>query len=545
MEHLIRNPIIPGFYPDPSICRVGDTFYMVCSSFELYPGIPVFRSRDLANWEQIGNAMERPEQFLVTANVLAGGVMAPTIRYFNGVFYIINANFCDRGNYIVTATDPAGPWSDPHWLDDVPGIDASLFFDDDGQCYVMGTGNVVPRADGTMDRGIWVAHYDIENFKVVGEPWPVWDCALRLATSPEAPHLYHTGGWYYLLIAEGGTEHYHAVTIARSRTLESWFEGYFGNPILTHRHLGFQYPIDNVGHGDLIDTPDGNWYMVVLASRQIAGCHKNLGRETYIVPVTWERDWPVCAPGTGKVEWTYPADEKLPWTPVSPEPGFDDFDGDRLAMHWCFWGTPHEDFWQLCDSRLTLRLLPRPIARKLRPARPGDAPKQDENVAVIFRRQRHPSFSVTTRMDFTAQAANEAAGLVFMQASNHHLRFERGMDETCRQVVRVVRATTWLSGAPHMPGFESKTTESVLGEVACPAGPLVLKIIEREQDVEFLCGENEHTLTPLCRADAGEINPEIVGGMVGTMLGMFATANGKESGSSAAFDWFLYEGIES
>ena len=127
-KHTIKNPILPGFYPDPSICRVGDDFYMICSSFEMYPGIPVFHSKDLANWEQLGYAMTKENGFHVEANVVAGGVMAPTIRYFDGIYYIINANFGDKGNFIVTATDPAGPWSEPYWLDDVPGIDASLFF---------------------------------------------------------------------------------------------------------------------------------------------------------------------------------------------------------------------------------------------------------------------------------------------------------------------------------------------------------------------------------------------------------------------------------
>lgn len=137
----IRNPILPGFYPDPSICRVGEDFYMVCSSFELYPGIPVFHSKDLANWEQLGYAMHQENGFHVEANIYAGGVMAPMIRYHKGTFYIINANFCDQGNFIVTATDPAGPWSKPFWLTDVPGIDASLFFDEDGKAYVIGTGD--------------------------------------------------------------------------------------------------------------------------------------------------------------------------------------------------------------------------------------------------------------------------------------------------------------------------------------------------------------------------------------------------------------------
>ena len=139
MKRKIVNPVIPGFYPDPSIYRVGDDYYIACSSFELYPGIPVFHSKDLAHWEQIGHVMTMDNGFHVEKNSMVGGVMAPTLRYYDGLFYLINANFSDKGNYIVTAKNPAGPWSEPNWLDDVPGIDASVFFDDDGKAYILGT----------------------------------------------------------------------------------------------------------------------------------------------------------------------------------------------------------------------------------------------------------------------------------------------------------------------------------------------------------------------------------------------------------------------
>lgn len=343
MKKKMKNPVLPGFYPDPSICRNGDDFYMVCSSFEMYPGIPVFHSKDLANWEQIGYAMTMDNEFHVEPNTMTSGVMAPTIRYHQGTYYIINTNFCDKGNYIVTAKDPAGPWSLPYWLDDVPGIDASLFFDEDGRVYVIGTGDVVVRADEKRDRGIWLCEFDVETMKTKGAISVIWDSALRVAESPEAPHIYKVGAYYYLVIAEGGTEHYHAVSVARSRELRGWYEGNPANPVMTHRQFGFTYPIDNVGHADLIDTPNGNWYAVLLASRIIWGQHKNLGRETYICPVMWERDWPVFSPGSGKIEWEYPADGDPPWTEYAPEAGTDHFEGETLGMQWNFWGTPYQD----------------------------------------------------------------------------------------------------------------------------------------------------------------------------------------------------------
>lgn len=539
MEKLLKNPILPGFYPDPSICRVGEDYYMVTSTFEMFPGLPVFHSRDLANWEQLCYAADRPSQLHLTANAVAGGVMAPTIRYHDGVFYIINANFCGEGNYILTATDPAGPWSEPHWLPDVPGIDASLFFDDDGTAYVQGTGNV-QKPDGTSGRGIYLKRFDIKSMKATSEAIPIWDCALHNASAPEAPHLYKKDGWYYLIIAEGGTEHYHAVTVARSRTIDGWYEGNPGNPVLTHRHLGFDYPIDNVGHADLVELPNGEWYAVMLGSRIIGGYHKNLGRESYITPVAWEREWPVFSYGTGKVEWSYPAPD-LPWTEYPKESTRDDFDGESLGLAWNFWGTPYEDFWKLENSRLKLRCLPRPMARKLLSRVELEAKKAErgDNVAFVGRRQCHTHFTATAEMTFTPQKEGEAAGLVIMQASNHQYRLERCLADG-KQVLRLLHVDTQMSGYPHLPTFQSTTTETVRKEVPVDSASIVLQLRVEEQDHRLLYGPDEEHLTEIGCVDGRLLNPEIVGGMVGTYIGMYATANGKESDNWASFDWFDY-----
>ena len=175
----IKNPIIPGFYPDPSICRVGEAYYICCSSFELCPGLPVFHSKDLANWEQICYAMTMENGLHVEPNVYCGGVMAPTLRYHKGTFYIINCNFADEGNFMITAKDPAGPWSKPIYLKDVPGIDASIFFDEaEDKVYIMGTADNIPTVEGKMRQGIWACEYDIENFKCLGEPVALWGGAM-------------------------------------------------------------------------------------------------------------------------------------------------------------------------------------------------------------------------------------------------------------------------------------------------------------------------------------------------------------------------------
>ena len=539
MNKKIKNPILPGFYPDPSICRAGDDFYMVCSSFELYPGIPVFHSKDLANWEQISYAMTKENGFHVNANVFAGGVMAPTIRYSNGIFYIINANFGDKGNFIVTATDPAGEWSKPHWITEVPDIDASLFFDDDGKVYIVSPGNV-KKSDGTSERGIFAVAFDLDIMKIKGEPVQIWNSALREAAAPEAPHIYHIGEYYYLMIAEGGTEHYHAVTIARSKELMGWYEGNPANPVMTHRQFGFDYPIDNVGHADFIDTPNGNWYAVMLGSRTIDGQHKNLGRETYICPVKWERNWPVFSPGSGKIDWEYPADEDLPWTEFEKVPEKDHFDRQTLDLQWSFWGTPYQDFWMIEESHLKLKCLKRPMCSPLKQlGRDTINYNGDDCVSFIGRRQTAIDFEAFCKMIFVPQE-NETAGVCIFQACNHQYRMERKIKEH-KQMLELILVTTQISGPPHIPGFQSTSTETVLASTEYAEEEIVLGLKVKGQNYDFYYGKDEdHLILLYENADGKAINPEFIGGMVGTMIGMFASGNGTESEHYAKFDWFRY-----
>ncbi|WHY02744.1 glycoside hydrolase family 43 protein [Neobacillus sp. DY30] len=541
----IHNPILPGFYPDPSICRVGDDFYMITSSFSLFPGVPIFHSTDLANWEQIGHVLDRKSQLHTTANHMTAGIMAPTLRYHDGTFYMITTNVSDKWNFIVTATDPKGPWSDPYWIEGCPGIDASLFFDDDGKAYITGTRGEVSH-DGTHgSQVIWIGEIDLVNMKLVGEKKTIWSGALMNCASPEAPHLYKKDGYYYLMIAEGGTEHYHSVTIARTKNIFDYYEGYAGNPILTHRHLGKQYPICNVGHADFVELINGEWYAVMLASRLIEGYHKNLGRETFIAPVVWEDGWPVISPGTGKVEWSYPAPE-LPATVQKPRSVRDDFEGEKLGMDWVYFGTPYEDFHTLLDSKLTLKLLPRSMSPELRKI-DLSATKTDEgapSLSFIGRRLQHANFRISASMSFDACSENETAGLVVMQASNHQFRLERSMEKG-QQILRLIQCTSELTGYPHQPHFKGITTESELAKTVVDGGDINLSIIAEGQDYSFYYGKVDESLTLLYEnADARKINPEIVGGMVGTMLGMFASSNGQESINKAEFDWFDYNGIE-
>ena len=541
MEHKLHNPILPGFYPDPSICRVGEDFYLVCSSFELYPGIPLFHSRDLLHWEQICYIMTEENGFHVEKNTGNGGVMAPTIRYHDGSFYVINCNYSDRGNFIVTAKDPAGPWSEPHWLDDVPGIDASLFFDEDGQCYIMGTGPVWPDGNGGMRQGIWAARYDIDAFRMAGEPVALWGGAMAGVASPEAPHIYHIGDWYYLLIAEGGTEQFHSATVARSRSPLGPYEGFRGNPVLTTRHMGSLAPIQNAGHADLVDLPDGSWYAVFLASRLIGGVSKNLGRETFIVPVRFEQGWPLFSPETGTVEWDYNFPACLPWTELPEAPVRDCFEGEHLALDWSFWGRPYEKFWEIGEHGLSIRCFPQSLVDPLQPASITQLHSLKNFAPFLARRRRQPHCRFTCRMRFVPQE-NESAGIAVMQAMNHqyHLQLVRQDGKTKLQLMLY---TADFELPPYMPGFSSVTNRVCLAETDWDSDEIVLEMELDENEYSFRFGRDEAHLSELARADGAAINPEKVGCMVGEMIGMFASANGHESQNRAEFSWAEYRDL--
>ena len=538
MEHKLRNPILPGFYPDPSICRVGEDFYMVCSSFELCPGIPLFHSRDLQHWEQLCHVVTPENGFHVEKNSFNGGVMAPTIRYFNGSFYVINCNFSDRGNFIVTAENPAGPWSEPHWLDDVPGIDASIFFDDDGTCYIMGTGNIWPDGKGGMRQGIWAAKYDIDHFRMASEPVALWGGAMAGVASPEAPHIYHIGKYYYLLIAEGGTEQYHSATVARSESALGPYEGCRANPLLTMRHLGQHAAIQNAGHADLFELPDGNWYAVFLASRLIGGESKNLGRETFICPVRWELDWPLFTPDTGKVEWEYDFPACLPWKDVPAKPVRDTFNGE-LAFEWVLWGRPYEKFWETGENGLTLRCLPQALTDPLQPVSMEVTHSEENFVSFVARRRLQPRCRFACHMRF-APEGEESAGVAVVQAMNHqyHLQLAR---ENGGKSVQLLRYTAEYDLPIYIPGFTAETKRELLASAPWNAEEIVLEMELDENDYSFRFGPDEQHLTELARADGAAINPEKVGCMVGEVLGLFASANGAQSENRAQFAWAEYE----
>jgi xylan 1,4-beta-xylosidase len=284
----LQRPVIPGFHPDPSICRVDETYYLVTSSFEYAPGVPIFRSTDLRSWEQIGNVLDRPSQLDVSSAGPSGGIFAPTLRHHDGRFWMITTNWSDDGGQLlVWSDDPAGPWSEPVRIPSAVGIDPDIAWDNDGSCLLTYTG---PESDG-VPAGIRQWAIDPLTGEVLSEPRWLW--AGTGGKFPEGPHLYRIGDRWYLLIAEGGTERGHSITIARGPSASGPFESNPDNPILTHR--GTDEPVQNTGHADLVQRPDGSWAIVYHGVRPRGSSPEwhVLGRETFADEVAWQDGWPV------------------------------------------------------------------------------------------------------------------------------------------------------------------------------------------------------------------------------------------------------------
>ncbi|MBP3656018.1 MAG: family 43 glycosylhydrolase [Clostridia bacterium] len=279
-----ENPILRGFHPDPSICRVGGDYYLVVSSFEYFPGLPIYHSRDLVNWTHIGNCLQRAGEFPLLGVGDSGGVWAPTIRYHGGLFYV-TATLEKYGNFIVTAEDPAGVWSSPVWLPEIGGIDPSLYFED-GHAYYCTNDRLDPEQEM-----ISMQEIDVATGRIIGKRSMLWQGTG--AHFLEAPHVYHIGGWYYLLVAEGGTYYTHMAAIARSRSLWGPYESCPHNPILTNM-CDPSWQVQCSGHADLFEDAQGNWWAVHLGIRLARRTMTHLGRETFLTPVVWQNGWPVC-----------------------------------------------------------------------------------------------------------------------------------------------------------------------------------------------------------------------------------------------------------
>jgi len=414
-----RNPILAGFYPDPSVVRVGEDYYLVNSSFAWYPGVPIFHSRDLVNWEQIGHVLDRPEQLPLSGAGVSGGIYAPTIRFHNGRYYMITTNVSQIGNFYVIAENPAGPWSNLIALPEIVGIDPSFFFDDDGKAYIVHNG--VPPGNKPLypgHRALYLFPFDVNSGKVSGPGKMIVNGGTDPAKNPvwiEGPHIFKRNGFYYLIAAEGGTAEQHSEVVFRSRSVDGPYESYSGNPILTQRTLppSRPDPITSTGHADFVETQNGEWWAVFLGCETYEDDFYNTGRQTFLLPVKWVDGWPVIL-DADKVVPRVVTRPKLPLQTAGIQPMTGpfhwtaDFTSTRLPYSLNTLRTPTGKWWSMDATEAALFLEPRP-----------EDLDSTHDPSLVARRQQHANFSSSVQVRFGENDKPSDAGLVAFQNETH------------------------------------------------------------------------------------------------------------------------------
>jgi alpha-N-arabinofuranosidase len=428
-EGQFQNPIVAGFYPDPSITRKGDDFYMAVSSFSYTPGVPLLHSKDLVNWALIGHALTQKNQINHSGLTVSRGIYAPTIRYHDGLFYLITTAVDSGGNFFVTAEDPAGEWSEPYWLPEIGGIDPDIFFDDNGKVYITHNDAPIGAPLYQGHRAIWQWEYDMEVKQVVKNSGRVIvNGGADLSKQPiwiEAPHVYKINGWYYLMCAEGGTAYDHSEVIFRTKSLSQTFEPYAYNPILTQRDLDInrENPITTAGHADLIQTTTGQWWAVFLATRAYDKTYYNTGRETFLLPVTWQDNWPMILEQgiTIPKQVNKPdivLDNQTPQLQTEALTGNftwrDNFDSYRsethkLSPHWSVLRSVNDDWYTIESGKIHLKPAAITLASLQQPM-------------FIARRQQHMTYQASTAL-VLPESERVSAGIVAFQNAKYHYYF--------------------------------------------------------------------------------------------------------------------------
>lgn len=478
----IQNPIIRGFYPDPSICQADGKYYIACSSFQYLPGVPVFESEDLINWRQVSNALTRTTQVELHKVPSSGGVFAPTLRYHKGIFYMVTNNNTFGKNFYISTTDIEGEWSDPIFVDQ-EGIDPSLLFDGE-KVYFTSNGN-----DEAGKGCILQCEIDIKTGRKLTESIPVWHGSGGRYL--ESPHLYHIGEWYYLMAAEGGTEYGHMITYARSKNPFGPFEEYVHNPVLTNRNLGGnENRIQGIGHGDLICDSKGNYYIVCLGFRQSGEWqpYHHLGREVFLAPVQWQQDGWFTAGDHGIVS---------EWMEV-PLCGKQDKDIYHVSfpvtkqdkLRWCYLRDYHKENYEFTDKELKLR---------------GTAINLNQADSPTFAGVRQSEFD--THLTVTVSGDAKEAGVTFYMDENQHYDLAFVQEQNRQRIILRLRVGD---------------VESVVKCVELrDCGKVQLEVISTDEKYEFYsqCSGSRNFLGS---ARTKYLSSEVAGGFTGVLMGLYA-----------------------
>ncbi len=503
-----RNPIITGFAPDPSICRVGEDYYLANSSFVMVPGAPIYHSKDLVNWELASYAFPAEEgPFTVAGRGTNSGVWAPTLRYHEGTYYLIVKNQAMRQHILTTASNPRGPWlpavAIPDWDD---GIDPDIFFDADGKVYLTKT-----IEDGETTR-FPCQEYDLAANRLVGEPRYLWNGSIH--EFEEGPHLYRIGDYYYIILAEGGTWNHHRATVARrpvreglGHAPEDWEPSPY-NPLLFN-DPSVPQEINTTGHADLVQDHAGNWWVVFLCNRRQP--QPDLGRETCLAPVEWIDGWPVA--NKGEYITLNMEGPTLPVVPVPAAPVRDEFQKDSLDLEWNFLREDPKGAWSLTEQPGSLVLR----------GKEGNLASL-EAIAWVGRRLRHKEVRIATQLDFLPAVEGATAGLNIFSRDIDHLEWAVSRRDGRRQLIA------------------RKDSDRIIGKwpIDLP-GPVRLEAIVQDEMVYLRASLDGGKTWKTYLADAV---PNLFGypGFAGIYVGLHATGNGREVPEPAVFNWFEYEG---
>ena len=552
-ELSYNNPIIPGNYPDPSICRVGNDYYIVNSSFEYFPGLPIHHSKDLVNWNLIGYGLHRDDQCSGEMNLVDvqtdGGIHAPSIRYHDGLFYIITTNVYSPGpqqptemiNFIITAEQAEGPWSNPHIIEGAPGIDPDIIFDD-GKVWYVGT-HVPEKPNFNGEGEIWLQELDLDDWSLKGERYFLWRGALYYGTWAEGPHIYKRNGFYYLLIAEGGTSLEHAVMISVSDNVKGPYVPNARNPILTSRHLSNDYWVNSIGHADLLELADGRWYMVALGIRSEIDTYSNMGRETHLIPVTWEEEpfewkydkiekewsdlpdrerfeklrrvnyeWPVCSPLTGRVERSFP----LPFpasSQVNKESFRDNFDSETLNLEWNFRRVPQEGTYLINNKEGYLRL----FSSK-------NVIENHKGCSLLGIRQIETDFEFSVKMLYNPSTPEVQAGVSLFQKDDNYLTFTIEKNSEQNIILKLISKERKEKPIVVQKTFLKSYNDSI-----------ILKVFSNNQSYKYYYSLDNGTTFNFFAETSSDLL--LSKGYTGAYMGIYSTSNGKNSEEYVDFDW--------
>ena len=505
---MIRNPILKGFCPDPSIVRAGDDYYIATSTFEWWPGVRLFHSRDLKHWEQIPSPLRRKSQLDMTGNPPSGGIWAPCLSYDGKKFYLVYTDvkskkgmFYNTHNYVVTTEDIYGEWSEPVYLNSI-GFDPSLFHDVDGRKYLV---NMLFKF-----KGILVQEVDPETFALIGEQKKVYGGSGLRCT--EGPHLYHIGDWYYIIVAEGGTGYEHCVTMARSNSVWGPFETAPDNPILTADKENLA-ALQKCGHADIVETQDGEWYLVHLASRPVGGqkwC--TLGRETAIQKMIWDEDGWLRLKGGGnhaKSEVEEPGflaggafregvAEKTSKSGLAEEGFRDDFKTPTLSVCYSSPRCSYETFTDLRAEEGILRM------------RGQEYLNSNHHVSLLAVRQQYACCTAQARVKFEPESFLQMAGLSYMYDSLNFFLLGKTLTDDGEAVLTLIRC--------------DRGADEALATIPLPEGEVCLRaeVFEGGTRVRFFHRIGEGDWIPVGGEYSTEIlTDEYARGFTGAHFGMY------------------------